>query len=562
MISEIIIEQSNESSQGAHSNNDSLIEPAKNTCPYGSELTLDIIRNEQKLDLKLKLLIDYISTGTLPDDEKLAKSIVLQSDNYNYTDDLLYHQQASRAKNIPQLHIQLVIPNNLKLTILKEFHDNLGHRGVINTFHAIKRNYFWHNMYKDCHHYVQSCETCMKHKHLQKKDRQQLNPIPVKNTVFSHWFVDVVGRLKTTKHGYSYILTCIDSFSKLVEIIPLRDITAFTVAKALFENIICRYGCFETISSDRGTQFTSVLWSHLIKLCKSQHILAASYHHASVGQVERENQSIERILAKYVNLERSNWDEYLVLARQAINMSINESTGVSPYLLVYGREIQLPLDIALKKPEKLLSNVETELEDIIFKVILLDKIVKDNIDNYKIKMKNYYDKTSSTYTYKIGQPVWLYLYQLPQHLTGKLKTSWYGPYRIIGKEGFNFKLRKIDNGAVMPVAVHPDRLQPYIDRLIHPPIPPTPPPCSSEQDEKQLSDCALGNQFVTESQSKIDNAPATQQQGQNTAVPQPLTDRPQADDSDSEQSRPRPPRPTIIDQVAERRVHSIKSQNI
>ena len=139
--------------------------------------------------------------------------------------------------------------------------------------------------------------------------------------------------------------------------------------------------------------------------------MAASYRHASVGQVECENQSIERILAKYVNLERSDWDEYLSLARHSINMSVTESTGVSPYLLVYGRELKLPLDIALKKPYKLSPNVETELEDIITKVTLLDKIVKDNIDAYKVKIKQNYDKKSTSLTHIIGQPVWLYLFQ-------------------------------------------------------------------------------------------------------------------------------------------------------
>ena len=74
--------------------------------------------------------------------------------------------------------------------------------------------------------------------------------------------------------------------------------TAHTIAKVLFENKICWYGHFETIYSDRGSQNTSVLWSHLTKLCKSQHILASSYHHISVGQVERENQSIECILVQ------------------------------------------------------------------------------------------------------------------------------------------------------------------------------------------------------------------------------------------------------------------------
>ena len=121
--------------------------------------------------------------------------------------------------------------------------------------------------------------------------------------------------------------------------------------------------------------------------------MAASAHHAGVGQVERENQSIERILAKYVNFDRNNWDEMLCLAKFAINISVNESTGVSPYIIAFGREPKLALDIALRKPERIQRSMENELEDLINKITMLDKIVKDNVDYSKNNMKKYYDKT-------------------------------------------------------------------------------------------------------------------------------------------------------------------------
>ena len=112
--------------------------------PYGSQLTLELIATEQKLDLKLKPLIDFLTAGELTNDDKLARKIILLSTNYNVTDDLLYHQQSTRTKNVHQLHRQLVIPNNLKSVILKEYHDNMGHRGIRNTFHCIRQNYI-HN---------------------------------------------------------------------------------------------------------------------------------------------------------------------------------------------------------------------------------------------------------------------------------------------------------------------------------------------------------------------------------------------------------------------------------
>ena len=332
-INEIIVNADDKASraqdQATPSDDDNL--------PYGSKLTTEIVANEQKLDRKLSPLIKYLDEGALPNDDKLARKILLQSANYNYTDGLLYHQQASRARNINQLHIQLVIPDNLRAVILKEYHDNLGHRGKVNTFYNIRNNYYWQNMFKDVHDYVQSCVTCMKHKHTQKNNRAPLTPIQSPNAPFQHYFFDILGPFKTTKKGYTYVLTCIDAFSKLVELIPLRNITAHTVAEAIFERIICNYGCFQTISTDRGTQFSNSLLKHLNELIKSKHIFATTAHHAAIGQVERMNQSVERILAKYVNFDRNDWDNSLSLAKYAINISAAEATGLSPFVVTYGR---------------------------------------------------------------------------------------------------------------------------------------------------------------------------------------------------------------------------------
>ena len=62
--------------------------------------------------------------------------------------------------------------------------------------------------------------------------------------------------------------------------------------------------------------------------------------------------------------------------------------GVSPYIIAFGREPKLALDIALRKPERIQRSMESELEDLNNKITMLDKIVKDNIDFSKNKMKN------------------------------------------------------------------------------------------------------------------------------------------------------------------------------
>ena len=65
----------------------------------------------------------------------------------------------------------------------------------------------------------------MQHKHINKKDRAPLTPIAPPSKPGAHWFTDILGPVRTAKRGHSYILTCVDAFSKWVEIIPLYAIS-------------------------------------------------------------------------------------------------------------------------------------------------------------------------------------------------------------------------------------------------------------------------------------------------------------------------------------------------
>jgi hypothetical protein len=257
--------------------------------------------------------------------------------------------------------------------------------------------------------------------------------------------------------------------------------------------------------TDMGANLCSKVMEHLIKLCKSKHITSTAFRHQSMGQVERQNQTIERMLAKYVGDNHETWDEYLALVRFAINISPTDATGGhSPYLIVHGREPTLALDLNLRKPDKITKTVNTEIEDIILKITTLDKIVKDNIDKNKILMKKYYDQYSTEPKYKIGDQVWLYLFVQPKHLNSKFKTPYTGPFRIIGKENFNFKLRRVSDNKIMPVAVHPDRLLPVYNKIIRPPIPPIKPTQMSAEDETRLSDNIIETDFHDD--DKVDHA--------------------------------------------------------
>ncbi len=67
----------------------------------------------------------------------------------------------------------------------------------------------------------------------------------------------------------------------------VRLVSAADCAAALFSGWIQRFGVPAYITSDRGAQFTSALWSSLCELLSITHIQTTAYHLQFNGLVER-----------------------------------------------------------------------------------------------------------------------------------------------------------------------------------------------------------------------------------------------------------------------------------
>ncbi len=80
-------------------------------------------------------------------------------------------------------------------------------------------------------------------------------PIPILQRRFSHLHDDLVGPLQYS-NNFNYIFTIIDCTSKWMEAISLSDTSTVACTKALTFTWISRFGNPETITSDRGPQFT------------------------------------------------------------------------------------------------------------------------------------------------------------------------------------------------------------------------------------------------------------------------------------------------------------------
>ena len=86
--------------------------------------------------------------------------------------------------------------------------------------------------------------------------------------------------------GMSYLFTIIDRFTRWPKAIPLPNAQASTCATSLY-HWIARFGVPVDITSDRGSQFTSSLWTQLNRLLGVDTIMTNAYHPQANGMVER-----------------------------------------------------------------------------------------------------------------------------------------------------------------------------------------------------------------------------------------------------------------------------------
>lgn len=77
---------------------------------------------------------------------------------------------------------------------------------------------------------------------------------------FERIAIDISGPFPKSENGNLYILVVADYFSEFIEIFPLPNIEAETVADVIFKGWIKRYGCPGEIHTDQGSQFESRLF--------------------------------------------------------------------------------------------------------------------------------------------------------------------------------------------------------------------------------------------------------------------------------------------------------------
>ena len=152
--------------------------------------------------------------------------------------------------------------------------------------------------------------------------------------------VNITGPHQQSEQGNVYVLTVIDHFTKWVEMFPMRNQEAATVAKLLVDRVFCTHGCPIQILTDQSRNFESELFrlqrGVQTSFCREFRTSAYKPRRTEISSVFSQN-------ACHFGL---NW--YLAIKGTGIAtclQAVNETTGYTPFFLTYGREARIPANL-------------------------------------------------------------------------------------------------------------------------------------------------------------------------------------------------------------------------
>ena len=229
------------------------------------------------------------------------------------------------------------VPLPFRRSIFNSLH-NLSHPGIKATQRLITERYVWPKINRDVRQWTRTCLQCQRCK-VQRHTCAPLSNFEIPTARFSHVHIDLVGPLPPS-NGYSYLLTCIDRFIRWPEAIPISTITAESVAQAFITHWIARFGVPHIITTDRGRQFESNLFTSLTRFLATTRIRTTSYHPIANGLVERFHRQLKTSI-KATN-DQSHWSKRLPLVLLGIRTAVKTDLGHSVAERVYGTTLCLP----------------------------------------------------------------------------------------------------------------------------------------------------------------------------------------------------------------------------
>ena len=317
------------------------------------------------------------------------------------------------------------IPFSFRRRIFDLIHG-LGHPGVERTRQAVAAKVVWPSMREDVSKWARECLECQRAK-VVKNTIPPIGTFEVPNKRFQHINVDLV--TLPLSNGFKYLLTAVDRFSRWPIAVPIKDITTDSVLEAFTYGWIQSFGVPSTITTDRGSQFSSELFQQLAKTWGIEHLMTTPYHPEANGLVERLHRRLKEALIALGHETPHEWYWRLPCALLAIRTTIKPDVGASPADLVFGEGLAIPGESLPSNPasdETLERQRASALADVRLEISRLQPIQTSAHRRPQVHLPQDLETCTHIFVRRGG-------------VQASLASPYVGPFRVISRNQQNFR---------------------------------------------------------------------------------------------------------------------------
>jgi hypothetical protein len=353
-----------------------------------------------------------------------------------------------------------VVPANERKRLVFSTHKGCGHIGITKTTTLVKEKYFWPEMEYDIRILINTCKPCRERK--SAGVRQLPEPqMTFTSFPFEKIALDITGPLRPCKSGERFILGIVDYFTKFPQLIPLHNTDSKTVAKALFQHWICIFGAPLVIHTDRGTDFESNLFHELCAINGISKTKTAPFYPKSDGLIERLFSTVKDMIFATTQDTSMDWKESLPIICMGLRSSIQRTTKVAPYEVLFGQRMRTPLcwqypipDEHIQKSSRSSKIAERQMVseyilDLQYRLKQLHMSIRKTINN---------KRSIETTGNKISRPLPIGTVVMARILPitkGIDKPRFDGPYTIIHHLGkWTYRLKHTTSGKIIERNIH------------------------------------------------------------------------------------------------------------
>ena len=180
-------------------------------------------------------------------------------------------------------------------------------------------------------------------------EKLMLSKVPEK--LWTYLTVDFITKLPLVARKDAILVVC-NMLSKMMHFVAtIEEILVERLVRLFRDNVWKLHGLPESIVSNRELQFAVEMTKELNSMLGIKTKLSTAFHLQIDSQTERMNQELEQYLRFFVDHRQKDWLGQLASAEFAINNKTYSTTKVSLFMVNYGRELRIGVNLKRKDRE-------------------------------------------------------------------------------------------------------------------------------------------------------------------------------------------------------------------